>query len=65
MPDGVNLVGYFESEKGMGEAVRIDLKILELLDIPYALNNFEDEWSINNTKIEKKFFPITIPILLI
>jgi glycosyltransferase involved in cell wall biosynthesis len=55
LPDGVNLVGYFESEKGMGEAVRIDLKILELLDIPYALNNFEDEWSINNTKIEKNF----------
>jgi glycosyltransferase involved in cell wall biosynthesis len=42
LPWGVNLAGYLGSEKGMGEAVRADIRCLEAAGIPYALNDFVD-----------------------
>jgi glycosyltransferase involved in cell wall biosynthesis len=44
---GINVVGYLTSEKGVGEGVRSDLRILEAAGIPHAANNFVDSGSEN------------------
>src|SRR5262245_19516610 len=44
---GVNLAGYIASEKGVGEAVRSEIRSLQAAGIPYALNNFTDTGSAN------------------
>ncbi len=44
---GVNLVGNFRSEKGVGEAVRGGLANLQAVNVPHALNNFDDILSLN------------------
>jgi GT2 family glycosyltransferase/glycosyltransferase involved in cell wall biosynthesis len=44
---GVNVAGYFASEKGVGEAVRADIRALAASGIPYVLNNFTDPGSHN------------------
>ncbi|OWK43924.1 glycosyltransferase family 4 protein [Fimbriiglobus ruber] len=44
---GVNVVGFLRSEKGLGEACRATIRAIRQVDIPYALNNWEDGGSIN------------------
>src|SRR5262249_15897075 len=46
-PFGVNLAGYFGSEKGVGEAGRAAARALETASIPYVLNNITDSGSAN------------------
>jgi SAM-dependent methyltransferase len=46
-PFGVNLAGYFASEKGVGEAGRAAARALEASSIPYVLNNVNDSGSAN------------------
>jgi len=46
-PFGVNLAGYFGSEKGVGEAGRAAVRAVEAASIPYVLNNVVDSGSIN------------------
>ena len=46
-PFGVNLVGTFASEKGLGEATRSSARALEAVSIPYVANNFPDADSVN------------------
>jgi len=46
-PFGVNLAGYFGSEKGVGEAGRAAVRALEAALIPYVLNNVVDSGSAN------------------
>jgi glycosyltransferase involved in cell wall biosynthesis len=44
---GVNLMGYFESETGVGESARSNLRIIRAAGIPYVLNNVIDLTSKN------------------
>jgi SAM-dependent methyltransferase/glycosyltransferase involved in cell wall biosynthesis len=44
---GVNLVGYVNSEKGMGEAVRADIRSLKASGLPFVINNFVDLGGLN------------------
>ncbi|HXG93051.1 MAG TPA: glycosyltransferase [Blastocatellia bacterium] len=44
---GVNLAGYIASEKGVGEALRSQVRCLEAMKIPYVLNDFRDDSSVN------------------
>jgi glycosyltransferase involved in cell wall biosynthesis len=44
---GVNVAGYVQSEKGVGEAMRSELRSLEAAGIPYVVNNFVDHYSDN------------------
>jgi cyclopropane fatty-acyl-phospholipid synthase-like methyltransferase len=46
-PFGVNLAGYFASEKGVGEAGRAAARALDASSIPYVLNNVSDWGSAN------------------
>jgi glycosyltransferase involved in cell wall biosynthesis len=46
-PFGVNLAGYIESEKGVGEAARAVIRSLEAANIPFVLNNVCDTGSKN------------------
>lgn len=46
--DGINVTGHFSSEKGVGEAVRSAVRILNAAAIPYVLNNFVDPGSANS-----------------
>ncbi len=45
---GVNVAGYLQSEKGMGEAVRSAVRILNAAKVPIVLNDFADSGSIND-----------------
>ena len=45
---GVNVSGYFASEKGMGEASRSDVRCLRAADVPFVLNNITDMLSSNS-----------------
>jgi glycosyltransferase involved in cell wall biosynthesis len=45
---GVNVAGYAQSEKGVGEAMRSELRNLEAAGIPYVVNNFVDHFSGNS-----------------
>jgi len=44
---GVNVVGYVNSEKGMGEAVRADVRSLKASGLPFVINNFVDVGGLN------------------
>jgi len=46
-PFGVNVAGHFGSEKGMGEAVRSDVRLLHAAGIPFVLDDFVDSRSVN------------------
>jgi Glycosyl transferases group 1 len=46
-PFGVNVAGYFDSEKGVGEAGRSAARALEVSSMPYVLNNVIDSGSVN------------------
>lgn len=49
---GVNVSGYINSEFGLGEAVRSNIRSLESAGIPYVLNNFD----LNQHRKEDKTF---------
>ncbi len=49
--DGVNVSGYLDSEKGVGEGVRSSIRALEAAGIPYILNNTVDTSSLNHEVI--------------
>jgi GT2 family glycosyltransferase/glycosyltransferase involved in cell wall biosynthesis len=49
LPFGVNLLGFFQSEKGVGQAVRSTKSSLDAAGIPVVLNNFLDGGSYNRT----------------
>ena len=44
---GINLAGYINSEKGLGEGIRSDIRCLQHAGIPFVLNNFIDSGSVN------------------
>ncbi len=44
---GVNLLGFLQSEKGMGEHCRATIRSLKAAGIPHALNNWVDPGSAN------------------
>ena len=44
---GINLMGYFQSEKGVGEHSRGTIRSLQGGGIPYVLNNYVDHGSSN------------------
>jgi glycosyltransferase involved in cell wall biosynthesis len=52
---GVNLAGYFESEKGVGEAARAVLRALGAASIPHILNNVRDVTSENEDSRYSRF----------
>jgi glycosyltransferase involved in cell wall biosynthesis/tetratricopeptide (TPR) repeat protein len=56
-PFGVNLLGYVRSEKGMGEAVRAELRNLEAAGIPYVVNDFRDCGSLNIERVHADISP--------
>jgi glycosyltransferase involved in cell wall biosynthesis len=47
LPLGVNVVGHLKSEKGVGEMVRSNLRVLEAARIPFVANDFVDPGSEN------------------
>ena len=47
IPFGINVIGYVASEKGVGEAVRSNIRIVKSTGIPYVSNNFVDTGSRN------------------
>jgi glycosyltransferase involved in cell wall biosynthesis len=51
---GINLLGYFESEKGVGEGARSSLRIVQAAGIPYAVNNVIDSGSHNIEDVPEK-----------
>ncbi len=53
-PAGVNLLGYFESEKGVGEGGRSNLRIIQATGLPYILNNWVDAGSSNVESVSEK-----------
>jgi glycosyltransferase involved in cell wall biosynthesis len=44
---GVNVLGYLTSEKGVGEGVRSNLRIVDAARVPYVANNTVDGGSYN------------------
>jgi glycosyltransferase involved in cell wall biosynthesis len=55
LPFGVNVAGYFESEKGVGEGCRAVVRALEAARIPYVLNNVVDSGSANLDQGQVRF----------
>ncbi len=53
LPAGVNLLGYFESEKGVGEGARSNLRIVQATGLPYCINNRVDSGSTNVERLEE------------
>jgi glycosyltransferase involved in cell wall biosynthesis len=55
LPFGVNVAGYFHSEKGVGEGCRAIVRALEAARIPYVLNNVVDASSANVDQAQFRF----------
>ena len=51
---GVNLLGYFESEKGVGEIARSNLRIVQAIGLPYCVNNRVDSGSHNIERVAEE-----------
>jgi len=49
---GINYAGYLGSEKGLGEAARSIIKVIQKAGIPLTLNNIEHRWQKD---VEKTF----------
>ena len=47
LQSGVNLMGYFEAETGVGEAARSNWRIVRATNLPYTVNNCVDARSQN------------------
>ncbi|RJR15638.1 glycosyltransferase [Candidatus Microgenomates bacterium] len=45
---GVNVIGYFDTESGVGESARGLVQAIDILDIPVNLNNLEQQWLRRN-----------------
>ena len=54
-PFGVNLAGYLQSEKGVGEAARAVVRALEAAKIPHTLHNIVDCGSVNKDRSYGRF----------
>ncbi len=54
LPAGVNLLGYFESEKGVGEGARSNLRIIQATGVPYCINNKVDSGSSNVERLSEE-----------
>ena len=54
LPAGLNLLGYFESEKGVGEGARSNLRIIQAADVPYCVNNRVDSGSNNVERLSEE-----------
>ena len=52
---GVNVAGYFESEKGVGEAARASVRALKAVPIPHVLNNVTDSGSWNRERSSSNY----------
>jgi tetratricopeptide (TPR) repeat protein len=48
LPFGVNVLGYIHSEKGVGEAVRAEIRNLQAAEIPFVVNDFSDVYGSSN-----------------
>jgi len=44
---GINLMGYYQAETGVGEGARSNLRIVQASGIPYVVNNWVDRTSQN------------------
>ncbi|HMC90427.1 MAG TPA: glycosyltransferase family 4 protein, partial [Gemmataceae bacterium] len=55
LPFGVNLAGYLQSEKGVGEAARAVVRALEAANIPHTLHNVVDYGSVNKDRNHGRF----------
>ncbi len=66
---GVNILGYFTTESGMGESARSLVKTIMNTNIPFSLNNSENTSSQKKDFELKKFFskenPYNINIIVI
>ena len=51
LPGGINLLGNFGSEKGVGEGARSNLRIIQATGIPYAVNDWVDRRSRNVERV--------------
>ncbi len=49
--EGVNLIGHFQAETGVGEGARSNLRIIKAADVPCLVNNFVDPRSYNLEKL--------------
>ena len=50
-PPGVNLSGFFSSEKGVGEAARSDVRSLRAAGVPFVLHEEVDLGSENSVRV--------------
>jgi glycosyltransferase involved in cell wall biosynthesis len=55
LPFGLNVIGYLSSEKGLGEAVRCNLRTCKASGIPYVANSFVDVGSKNIEAMPENF----------
>lgn len=65
---GVNVAGHLNSEKGVGEAVRSAVRILQAGKVPIALNNFPDPGAVNSDSTYARFtdgnpYPVNLIVL--
>lgn len=54
---GINVVGYINSESGLGEGVRTTIRAIESVKIPYALNNIT--FNLEHRKSDNSFTNFT------
>jgi len=54
LPVGINLLGHLESEKGVGESARSNLRIVQATGVPYVANNWVDLESRNVESLPDK-----------
>ena len=47
LPPGINLLGHLESEKGVGESIRSNLRVIQATGLPYSVSNLVDPGSHN------------------
>ncbi len=47
LPAGVNVMGYFEAETGVGEGARSNRRIIQAIGLPYKINKWIDKGSQN------------------
>ena len=55
LPFGINVFGYITSEKGVGEAVRSNLRVCLAGGIPHVANSFVDNRSLNVEQLPENF----------
>ena len=58
LPFGMNVLGHLRSEKGVGEMVRSNLRVLEAARIPFVAVDFVDQGSANVEQARRHYLPI-------